>query len=102
MKKMFAILFCMAMLLSAAHAQTASQSADALTQSCMGGEDPQKDPERAQYCACMRESMANWTDEDFKQVAAEAAKAHSAGQEPTKLQELAKACITKVLGPEPQ
>ncbi len=103
MKKILTFLFCLGAFIPAAHAENVPESErDALVKSCMGGESPQQDPQRAEYCNCMRDSTKDWSAEDFKQTADESAKAHDASQESPKLQEAAKACITKVLGPLPQ
>jgi hypothetical protein len=103
MKKTLLILLCMGAFISAAHADTVPEYAlDKDFTACMGGETPQKDPQRAQYCNCVRDSMKSWSVQEYEQVASEGAKAHDAAQEPAKLQDIAKACITKVLGPMPQ
>jgi hypothetical protein len=65
--------------------------------SCMGGENPQQDTQRRDYCLCVRDSMKDWTLEEYGQTAMEESKAHSAAQEPAKLQALAQACIAKVM-----
>jgi hypothetical protein len=103
MKRALTVFVCLIVFVPAAYAESVPPTEmDTLTKNCMGGETPQQNPDRARYCQCMRDSMSSWSAEDFKEVAAESAKAHDAGQEPAKLQELAKACITKVLGPLPQ
>jgi hypothetical protein len=66
-------------------------------QNCMGNESPQKDPERAQYCNCVRDGMRNWDLDTYGAVASEQAKASNAQQVPQKIEDLAKACIAKVL-----
>jgi len=65
--------------------------------SCMGGENPEQDPQRREYCLCVRDSMKSWTLEEYGQTAEEETKAHTAAQEPGRLQDIAKACIAKVL-----
>jgi hypothetical protein len=69
--------------------------------SCMGGETPEKDPQRAQYCQCVRDSMKNWSLEDYQQLAEQESKARNAQEMPASLQEIAKACITKIMGSTP-
>ena len=65
--------------------------------SCMGGENPEQDTQRRDYCLCVRDSMRNWSLEEYAQVATGESKAKTAAQEPVQLQLIAKACIAKIV-----
>lgn len=65
--------------------------------SCMGGATPQKDPERAEYCACVRDGMKSWDLDTYGNVAMAQQKASNAQQVPEKIEELAQSCIQKIL-----
>lgn len=89
--------------ISLAHAeQVPAYALEKDFENCMGHENPQKNPERAEYCDCVRNSMKDWSMEAYGQLAMEGAKAKNASEEPAQLQEIAKACVTKVLGAAPQ
>lgn len=95
-----ALVICLAMVIGVSAAQAEPIPDYVLEKdytSCMGGETPQQDPARQQYCLCIRDSMKNWTLDEYGQVATEGAKAHEAGQEPAQLQDIAKQCIAKAL-----
>lgn len=67
-------------------------------QNCMGGESPQKDPQRAEYCNCVRDGMRSWSLDEYGAIATQESKnGGSAQNAPAKLTDLAKACISKVL-----
>ena len=64
-------------------------------QNCVGTDT---DPNRAAFCACVRDGMKNWDLDTYIQTATEAAAANSAGQSPGgKLNDLAKSCLSKTL-----
>ncbi|MFY9287870.1 MAG: hypothetical protein WAO98_05155 [Alphaproteobacteria bacterium] len=65
--------------------------------SCMGGESAQSDPQRDQYCQCTRDAMRSWDLDTYGAVATEQSKAASKEQVPTKIGDIAKACIEKIL-----
>jgi hypothetical protein len=65
-------------------------------QNCMGGETPQQDAQRAQYCNCIRDSMKGWSLDEYGSVA-EQSKTVSTQQAPKPLMDIAQACISKVL-----
>jgi hypothetical protein len=65
--------------------------------SCMGGENPEQNIQRRDYCVCVRNGMKAWSMEQYGQMAlAESKGITSAAQEPPLLQQLAQACIAKV------
>jgi len=59
--------------------------------SCMGGD---KDPQRAQYCECVRNGMRSWTVDQYGAVATEAKEGKGT---PDQVAALAKTCIAQVL-----
>jgi hypothetical protein len=63
---------------------------------CMGGENPAKDPQRANYCACVRDSMRSWSLETYGAVAEAQSKAQNAQQVPSQIATLAKFCMQKI------
>jgi hypothetical protein len=91
----------LSLLLSCATAQAEPVPEYALDkdfQNCMGGEAPQKDPQRAEYCNCIRDSMKGWSLDEYGAVATEESKAGGSTQNvPQKIAELAKSCIAKVM-----
>ena len=58
---------------------------------CMGGETPQTNPQRAQYCQCVLGELARMDDSDV------AAQAQSPSSATAKMEAMAKSCIDKVL-----
>jgi len=64
---------------------------------CMGGEDPDKDTQRRDYCLCVRDQMKNWTLDEYGEVAAAGAQTQDAKQAPAQLKTIAKTCIDQVL-----
>lgn len=98
MRAVLAVFLCMAAL--AGPARAASIPAEVLDKdyaSCMAGEDPQKSPERNHYCLCVRDSMKGWSLEAYGKLAEQESKAHDAAHMPAQLQQIAKACIAKVM-----
>ncbi len=68
----FVILFGAIVNISVAYADPVPEYAlDKDFTSCMGGEDPAKDPPRRDYCNCIRDSMKGWTMEEYGQMAME-------------------------------
>jgi len=61
---------------------------------CMGGSTADKDPQRAQYCACVREGMKKWTTDEYGAAATEAQQSKVT---PDQIANLAKTCIAEVL-----
>ena len=104
MKKLFSIFVCIMAFAPSVHAadKVPAEALDKDFTACMGGQSPQQDPERGEYCTCIRNTMKDWSVEQYEQVAMEGSKAKTADQEPQKLQEIAKVCISKVLGNAPQ
>jgi len=64
---------------------------------CMGGETEQKDPQRAEYCNCVRDGMKRWDTQSYANVAQQAAQNPTTENAPAKITELAKTCISKIL-----
>jgi hypothetical protein len=77
----------------AAHAELPAYVLDKEYQSCAG--DGQ-DEGRNAYCACVRDSMRNWSGQDYADTA-QAAAAKSGGATPDKIAEVAKECLAKTL-----
>lgn len=93
-----AVIFALTVLLitTAAQAETVPEYAlDRDYTSCMGGETAQKDPQRNEYCNCVRDGMRSWDLETYSSVAMEQSK--SQNQPTAKIEELAKGCISKIL-----
>jgi hypothetical protein len=65
--------------------------------SCMGNATPASDPERAQYCNCIRDGLRKWDLNAYGETALEQSKAGNAQQVPAQLSALASECIHKVL-----
>jgi hypothetical protein len=65
--------------------------------SCMGGSTVQQDPQRGQYCNCVRDSMRGWDLDTYGAIATQESKSTNAQQVPAKIQEIAQACISKIL-----
>jgi hypothetical protein len=67
-------------------------------QNCLGvGE---VDPQRAEYCTCVRNAMRSWDIDTYGNVATQATTTANLGasaQPPAQLSDIAKACIAKVL-----
>ncbi len=95
------LVFGLCLMASVAHADSTLVPDDALDtdyKACMGGNTPDPDPQRKEYCLCIRDSMKNWTVDEYAETALQGAKApHDAEHQPPKLQDVAKACIDKVL-----
>lgn len=92
------ILLLLLVATASAHAEAIPQYAlDKDYETCMGGSNPQQDPERAAYCNCVRDGMKSWDLDTYGAIASEQAKAANAQQIPQKIAELAKGCIAKVL-----
>jgi hypothetical protein len=78
-----------------AHAEIPDYVLDRDYQGCLGDD---KDPDRATYCACVREGMKNWDLDTYVKTAMQAAASSgSANKVPGKLEELANSCISRVL-----
>jgi len=59
-----------------------------------------QDLQRRAYCACVRDEMRNWTEQDYMDTAQGAAASNNGGSggiTPAKLTEVAKECIAKTL-----
>lgn len=101
MTKQFVFLGFMMLLLlhsSSARAEAIPEYAlDKDYQNCMGGDTAEKEPERAQYCNCIRDSMRSWDLDTYGAVAMEQSKSSNAQKTPQKIEDLARACIAKVL-----
>lgn len=65
--------------------------------SCMGGTSPEQDPQKAAYCNCIRDGMRSWDLDTYGELATQQSNAQNAQQVPQKIQDLAQACIHKVL-----
>lgn len=65
--------------------------------SCMGNQTVQQDPQRGQYCNCIRDTMRGWDLDTYGAVVTQESKATNAQQIPQKLEQIAQACIAKVL-----
>ena len=63
-------------------------------ENCMAGETAQQDVQRAQYCSCVRNGMRNWDESTYAGLLVEQARTQ---QLPAPIEELAKACIQKVI-----
>ena len=76
-----------------AHAELPEYVLDKEYESCAG--DGQ-DQERNSYCACIRDTMRGWSDQDYADTA-QAAATKNGAQVPDKISEVAKLCIVKTL-----
>ena len=97
MKAALVAVLCIA--LWGAEAQATPVSDDILNgeyKSCMAGEDPQKSPERHQYCLCVRDSMKGWSMEAYGKLAEEESKATDAAHMPDQLKQIGNACMAKI------
>ena len=65
-------------------------------EACLGGEAAAQDPQRAEYCGCVRDGMRGWDTDTYAAVAQQAQTATAAAP-PQALADLAKGCIAKVL-----
>lgn len=95
MRKLFAVLILMTAL--PAYAQGVTQvELDADYKSCMGGESQAQDPQRAQYCTCIKNGVSGWSAEQYNAVSSEV---QATGQKapPAALTTLAQSCIAQVL-----
>ena len=89
------VVFVLAILPYAAHAE---QIPDYVLQrdyeTCMGGENPQQDIQRSQYCSCVRNGMRSWDADAYASLLLEQAQTQEIA---VPVQELAKICAEKVL-----
>jgi len=78
-----------------ARAELPPEVLDKEYEACAGdGQDAQRDA----YCACVRDQMRNWTEQDYMDTAQAASASHGASAvTPSKLTEVAKECIAKTL-----
>jgi hypothetical protein len=63
-------------------------------ENCLGGQTPQQDPERAQYCSCIRNGMRGWSEETYAALLIEQARTQTL---PPQIEALGKACVEKVM-----
>ncbi len=94
MIKRFAVATFLMTLLCTASA-FADNGQDEYFRNCMGGESVQQDPQRAEYCNCVRNGMQSWDTNTMNSVADEV-KAQN-GAPPPALETLAKSCIAKIM-----
>jgi hypothetical protein len=91
MRNFVLILAGLCLFAAAAHAE---QMPDNLLQkdydNCMGGE---KDPQREQYCECVRNGMRSWTVDEYGNVATEA---KNSSATPAAVEALAKSCLAQI------
>jgi hypothetical protein len=66
-------------------------------EACMGGTTMQQDPQRGQYCDCVRDSMRTMDVDSYAQAATEQSKAADPSKPTAKIQAIAEACLNKVL-----
>ena len=62
-------------------------------ENCLGGIPPQQDPQRAQYCACMRSGMRGWSADAYAQMLIDQSKTQTIAPE---VDALARTCVEKV------
>ncbi len=88
-------LFCVLMMIAApAYAELPEEALNKDYQACMGGDN---DPERAEYCGCIRDQMRGWDLATYQALATQEAGAASGAPIPEKISDLAKTCMAKVL-----
>lgn len=61
---------------------------------CMGGQTAHTDPQRGQYCECVRNGMRQWTVDEYGAIATEAKDTKGT---PDQVAALAKTCISQAL-----
>ncbi|MBV8060878.1 MAG: hypothetical protein JO126_01095 [Alphaproteobacteria bacterium] len=88
------------MLVAASTAHAEPIPADVLKHdydNCMGGANAAPDPDRAKFCACIKEQMSRWDLETYTNIALEQMKSGDTMHPPPKVQEVANYCIGKVI-----